>query len=427
MIDRIRERTTAQRIRNGEGAAAIREAGTILDPDLLTVGFARRFTTYKRATLIFNDLERLEKIVTDPDRPVQLVFAGKAHPADVPGQELMRRIHDISRMPAFRGRVVLVEGYDISIARYLVSGVDVWLNTPRRPFEASGTSGMKVAMNGGANFSVLDGWWCEAAKDGVNGWNIGDARDVGDEERLTGQDALTLYEVLEGTIATRYYERNAQGIPDQWIQVAKNSMKSIPPVFNTDRMVSEYGRRFYFPAITKGRRLAAEGHALARDVAGWKAFMRRHWPTVSIRWAADGGAPRMVTFGDEVAVTAEVSLGPIPASDVLVEAYVMETGPAAREGALRIPLQPAGDAVDGYVPYRSTFVPPDSGRYTVTVRATPYHPELIHPYEIGLIRWLGVDSKAVQESGQRLGRVTAAASAAVPAGKEARDGGSAGA
>jgi len=401
MIDRIRERTTGQRMRNGEGPAAIRDAGMLLDPDRLTLGFARRFATYKRATLIFNDLERMERLVNDPERPVQLVFAGKAHPADVPGQEFIRRIHEISQMPAFRGRIVLVEGYDISIARYLVSGVDIWLNTPRRPYEASGTSGMKVAMNGGINFSVLDGWWCEAARQDVNGWSIGDARDVvGNEARLSDQDALTLYQTLEETIVPLYYTRNAQGVPAEWIAVAKNSMKTIPPIFNTDRMVSEYGRRFYFPAITKGRRLVADDFALSRELSAWKASMRKTWPEVSIRWGAAADGPRLVTYGEEVEVAAEVRLGPIAPEDVLVEAYVTENDHEPHEGAHRIPMQPVGPPADGFLTYRTTFVPPDSGRYAVTVRATPYHPELIHPYEIGLIRWLGVDSDAVSAMGR---------------------------
>jgi starch phosphorylase len=312
-------------------------------------------------------------------------------------------------MPAFRGSIVLVEGYDISIARYLVSGVDVWLNTPRRPYEASGTSGMKVAMNAGINFSVLDGWWCEAARHGVNGWNIGDARDVvGNEAKLSDQDALTLYQILEESIIPLYYTRNNQGVPADWVAVAKNSIKTIPPVFNTDRMVSEYGRRFYFPAIAKGRRLASDDYALSRDLAAWKAFMRRSWAEVSIRWGAATDGPRLVTYGEEVEVAAEVRLGAIAAEDVLVEAYVTQFGPEPREGAHRIPMQPVGPPADGYLTYRSTFVPPDSGRYSVTIRATPYHPELIHPYEIGLIRWLGIDSDAVAASGKRLGRPMAA-------------------
>lgn len=394
MIERIRERFVDQMIRNGEGAAAIREADHLLNPEALTLGFARRFTTYKRATLIFRDLERLKRIVNHPEQPVQLVFAGKAHPADIPGQELLRRVHEISRMLAFKGRIVLVEGYDIAIARYLVSGVDVWLNTPRRPFEASGTSGMKVAMNGGINFSVLDGWWCEAAQPGVNGWSIGDERDVDDEDRLAQQDALTFYQLLEESIAPLYYRRNAQGVPDGWIQVAKASMKTIPPAFNTDRMVSEYGRRFYFPAIVKGRRLAEDGHALARELSRWKASMRRHWTDVDARWGTGDGEPRLVTFGEKVELAAQVRLGQIPAGDVLVEAYVQEVSPRGeREAAHRIQLKPAGEGADGYLDYQGTFVPPDSGRFDVTVRVIPHHPELVHPHELGLIHWLGSDAE----------------------------------
>jgi starch phosphorylase len=295
-------------------------------------------------------------------------------------------------MPAFQGRIVLAEGYDIAIARYLVSGVDVWLNTPRRPFEASGTSGMKVAMNGGTNFSVLDGWWCEAARHGVNGWSIGDEREVDDEERLAQQDALTLYHLVEEAIAPRYYERNSQGVPEAWMKVAKASMKTIPPVFNTDRMVSEYGRRFYFPAIAKGRRLADGGHALARELARWKASIRSHWQEVSVRWGTDQGEPRLVIFGEKVELSAQVRLGKIAPTDVLVEAYIREILPTpGEEDAHRIPLKPTGGGDGGFLEYQGTFVPPDSGRFTVTVRVTPHHPEFIQPHELGLICWLGSD------------------------------------
>jgi starch phosphorylase len=407
MIERIRERCVDQMIRNGEGAAAIRDADHTLAPDVLTIGFARRFTTYKRATLLFRDLERLKRIVNHPEGPVQLVFAGKAHPADVPGQELLRRVHEISRMPAFKGKIVLVEGYDIAIARYLVSGVDVWLNTPRRPFEASGTSGMKVAMNGGVNFSVLDGWWCEAARHGDNGWSIGDDRDVDDEDRQAQQDSLTIYQLLEETIVPLYYRRNAQGVPDGWTHVAKGSMKTIPPTFNTDRMVSEYGQRFYFPAIAKGRRLAEDSCALARELARWKAFMRAHWHEVQVRWGAHDGHPRLVNFGDKVDLSAEVRLGAIPTRDVLVEAYITEITADSLGGAHRIPLKPAGEGPEGYAEYQGAFVPPDSGRFQVTVRVTPHHPEMVHPQELGLMAWLGAEPRAAGKG--RHGGVPAAA------------------
>ncbi|MDH5526551.1 MAG: alpha-glucan family phosphorylase [Nitrospirota bacterium] len=392
MIGRIRERIEAQLVRNGEGAAELHDLENLLDPDTLTIGFARRFATYKRATLLFNDMERLTSILSDVDRPVQFVFAGKAHPADIPGQKFLQEIHQISKRWPFKGRVILVEGYDIAIARYLVSGVDVWLNTPRRPFEASGTSGMKAAMNGAINFSVLDGWWCEAAKDGVNGWSIGNERDSEDEELQAEQDARNLYQQLEEQIIPLYYQRNSNGVPEGWIQVAKASMKTVPPVFNTNRMVGEYARRFYFPAVTKGRFQERDGYTVARELAGWKHFVRTHWHEVAVRWesAPEGDAPGVVRFGEEIEVRAQVRLGNIPASDVVVEACVKDTWHEADEAEdFYIPLQPSGlEAEDGWLGFSGAFVPPDSGRYTMTVRVTPVHPELVQARELGLVCWL---------------------------------------
>ncbi|MDH4229701.1 MAG: alpha-glucan family phosphorylase [Nitrospirota bacterium] len=388
MIGRVRERVAAQMLRNGEGAAELHDLERVLDPEALTIGFARRFATYKRATLLFQDIERLGNIVSRAERPVQMLFAGKAHPADVPGQELLRTIHQISKRWPFRGRLVLVEGYDIAIARYLVSGVDVWLNTPRRPFEASGTSGMKAAMNGAVNFSVLDGWWCEAAEQGVNGWSIGNERDVEDSDRQAEQDARSLYQQLEEVIIPSYYQRTSGGIPDQWLKVMKASIRTMAPVFNTDRMVGEYARRFYFPAASKGRCHARDGYRTARDLSAWKQFVRTHWSQVSIRWEQADSIPGVVRYGDEFEVRARVRFGNIAVEHLLVEACVTDTWHEAGEAQdFCIRLQPGEQNADGIL-FSGTFVPPDSGRYTITVRATPYHPELIHPRETGLVTWL---------------------------------------
>ncbi|MFQ5508877.1 MAG: alpha-glucan family phosphorylase [Leptospirillia bacterium] len=388
MIERIRERVYDQFLRNGEGSAAIRELDHLLDPDALTIGFARRFATYKRATLIFADLDRLDRIVNDPERPVQLVFSGKAHPADIPGQKLIARIYEISRQPRFRGKVVLVEGYDISLARYLVSGVDIWLNTPRRPHEASGTSGMKAAMNGVVNFSVRDGWWCEAVEEGENGWSIGDERDDNDE-RLAEQDALSLYQLLETEIIPRYYARNVQGLSESWINVSKGSVKTVTPLFNTDRMVGEYATRFYFPAAAKGVGVADSGFAVARDMAKWKAFVRLNWHDVQITWSDDQGAPRQITYGEEVVVRTEVKKGAIPGSDIRVEAYIMDASPGSeRREPYRVAMQPESEDGSDWITYRGVFMPPDSGRFSVSARVIPYHPELAGPHETGLVTWL---------------------------------------
>lgn len=390
MIERVRERCVEQRIRNGEGAAALNEARQLLDPEALTIGFARRFATYKRATLLFHDLDRLKALLTDPERPVQFVFAGKAHPADHPGQELLKHVYALSQEEPFKGRIVFVEGYDIAIARYLVSGVDVWLNTPRRPCEASGTSGMKVCMNGGINFSILDGWWCEAADHGVNGWSIGDERECHDEELLNQQDATTLYQLLEESIVDTYYRRNSQGVPDDWIRVAKASIKSVPPVFNTDRMVGDYARNMYFPAIAHGRRMSDAEFTKAKELSAWKAHVHASWHQVRVVWDEQpASARRTLVYGESVEVAARVTVGALSAGDLRVEAYISELNADGHQvNAVRIPLHAPARNADGDVRFTGEFTPPDSGRYTVTVRATPQHTHLVHPHELGLICWL---------------------------------------
>ena len=223
-------------------------SGALIDPYVLTIGFARRFATYKRASLILRDVERLLNIINRPNMPVQIIFAGKAHPADEPGKQLIQQIYRTVKKAEMGGRLVFLEDYDMNIARYLVQGVDVWLNTPRRPMEASGTSGMKAALNGGLNFSVLDGWWREAYN-GKNGWAIGADKDPDVPEIQDQADALSIYSTLENEIIPLYYDRNPDMIPLDWIEHLKNSLRTITPQFSTRRMVKEYVERLYVPAV----------------------------------------------------------------------------------------------------------------------------------------------------------------------------------
>ena len=225
----------------------VAQASEVLNPDALTIGFARRYATYKRATLLLRDAERLIRILSDKDRPVQIIFAGKAHPMDNPGKELIREIIHFARQPEARRRMVFIEDYDMVVARYLVQGVDVWLNTPRRPLEASGTSGMKAAVNGALNLSVLDGWWVEACN--VNtGWAIGQGEEYGDEKYQDEVESNALYNLLEKELIPLFYNRGADGLPRAWISKMKTSMREICPVFNTNRMVKEYAEKYYLPA-----------------------------------------------------------------------------------------------------------------------------------------------------------------------------------
>ena len=247
LVALIREITMFQFARHGRSPDKLREADRLMDPELLTVGFARRFATYKRADLILRDIERLVEIVDHAERPVQFVFAGKAHPADRPGQDLIRRICEASAYERLRGRLVFLESYDMRIGRHLVQGVDLWLNTPRRPNEASGTSGMKAAMNGVLNCSILDGWWCEGYDPG-HGWIVGNGDSAGDESAQDAADADALYGVLSGEIADAYYDRDENGLPVGWLRRMKQAMLSLTPRFSTTRMVREYAERYYLPA-----------------------------------------------------------------------------------------------------------------------------------------------------------------------------------
>jgi starch phosphorylase len=249
LVELLRQRALQQFARHGRSPDELRQVDELLDNEMLTVGFARRFATYKRADLILHDLERLKAILASAERPVQFIFAGKAHPADRPGQDLIRRISQIALAPEVQGRVTFVENYDMRIARGLVQGVDVWLNTPRRPQEASGTSGMKAAMNGVLNISVLDGWWCEGY-DTAHGWAIGDAHEL-DSESQDQQDAEALYRLLAESVASEYYRRNESGLPVEWLRRMKLAMGSLTPRFSSSRMVREYTEKHYIPA-TRG-------------------------------------------------------------------------------------------------------------------------------------------------------------------------------
>ena len=245
----LRARLRDQMARHGASPDELRAIGGVFDPHTLTIGFARRFATYKRASLIFSNIHRLQTLLSNPDRPVQMVFAGKAHPADRPGQDLIQHIFELSRSETFRGRVIILENYDMRMGRMLVQGVDVWLNTPRRPLEASGTSGQKVAMNGSLNFSISDGWWPEGWN-GENGWVIGQPVDYTDEARQDLEDVESLYRTLENDIVPLFYQLGADGLPSRWIHYMKTAMATLTPKFSASRMVADYVRQAYIPAAS---------------------------------------------------------------------------------------------------------------------------------------------------------------------------------
>ena len=319
LVGFVRRRLKRQLKNRGANRAWIHRAGEVLDPEALTIGFARRFATYKRALLILRDPARLSAILNNPDQPVQLIFAGKAHPKDHPGKELIRQLVHLSGQDEFRNRIVFVEDYNIEVARFMVQGVDIWLNTPRRPLEASGTSGMKVPPNGGINLSVLDGWWCEAAGH-ENGWDIGHGEDYEDQNYQDEVESTALYELLENEIVPAFYERSSDDVPREWTRVMKNSMRTVNTEFNTNRMVEEYTERYYVPGIGNVQRLTADDYARARDLADWRQRVGRDWSRVRV--ACVDEAPSVAQpMGTSMEVRALVELGDVVPEEVLVEVY----------------------------------------------------------------------------------------------------------
>ncbi|MBS0375659.1 MAG: alpha-glucan family phosphorylase [Proteobacteria bacterium] len=375
------------------------------NPQVLTIGFARRFATYKRANLLFRDPNWLASIVGDPSRPVLFVFAGKAHPADEPGRQMIREVHAMSQRPEFLGRVLFIEDYDIGLARSLVAGVDVWLNNPVYPLEASGTSGMKAGINGTLNLSILDGWWAEGF-DGENGWAIPSSS--ASDGRRDDEDARSLYEVLQDEVVPLYYERDARGLPLAWIARAKRSMATLIPAFNTRRMLQNYVSGLYRPAAAQGRRLAAADGAGARALADWRARVTAAWPAVALRAASD--TPARVAFGERVGLEVAVALGGLAPEDVRLELVLtreLPDGPhelpaltsfgaasapvrvrEGRETAIEAFRATGAREPDGAYRFVCEAAPPWCGRLGARVRVVPHHELLSHPYELGLMRWL---------------------------------------
>ena len=363
------------------------------NPNILTIGFARRFATYKRAALLFKDVAWLREIICQADRPVLFLFAGKAHPADQPGQDTIRKIAEMSKLPEFEGRILLLEGYDLNLSRSLVAGVDVWLNNPIYPLEASGTSGMKAAINGALNLSVLDGWWGEGYDNGgadgkaANGWAIKPADAHLNDDDRDAEEARTLYELLQDQVIPTYYKTGPMGFSPDWVAMSKRSIATISPRFNVTRMVSEYVNKFYAPASIAGRRFAANNFVVAHDIAQWKSKVRSAWPGVRMR-RLDSTEPRM-RFGNALHLELAVQLNGLTDKDVTVEALF---GRPSQKNfirrAHRYPLKYSGNTNDGEALYTLELTPELCGKLEYQLRIFPTHPSLIHQFETGLMVWL---------------------------------------
>ena len=373
--------------RRGATGGALRVADEVLDPDALTIGFARRFATYKRATLLLRDQERLARILNDAERPVQVIFAGKAHPRDNPGKELIQRIVQLARQERFRRRLVFLEDYDMAVARYLVQGVDVWLNTPLRPREASGTSGMKAAANGVLNLSILDGWWDEAYQPEV-GWAIGRRETYDDRGYQDQVEAEALYGLLEQDVIPTFYDRGADKLPRLWIAHMKASIQTLCQFYNSHRMVGEYTERFYVPASDHYRELVAGGMARARALAAWKAHVGMNWSQVRVE-AVDVESLKEVQVRSAFHVQARVQLGALTTDDVKVELYL---GRMDARGELvearTAAMLPVDQSTEGSFIYRASDVScSGSGVHGLTVRVLPRHPDLTISFLPDLIVW----------------------------------------
>jgi starch phosphorylase len=393
--ERRRERLVAfcrtrlrQQLRNrGALPAEIARADEVLDPDALTIGFARRFATYKRGTLIFRNLDRLAAIINNKDRPVQLVFAGKAHPKDHGGKELIAEILQFARRPEFRRRILFLEDYDMNVARYMVQGVDVWLNNPRRPLEASGTSGMKICCNGGLNLSILDGWWVEGY-DGENGWAIGAGEEYTDLTYQDDVESRSIYDLLEQEIVPLFYTRTSDGLPRGWLRRMKRSMSTLCPVFNTGRMVAEYLTICYLPSAERFVSLTADNLRRANALASWRRGLVRGWPQVRVEAVEARGADP-IHVGAELQVQARVNLGRLSPEDVEVQLFhglVDSLGDIPRPMTVSMSTNgtpPPGNTwvYAGSIPCRS------SGQHGFAVRVLPRHSDLGNSFEPGLVCW----------------------------------------
>ncbi len=380
----LRRRLRSHRSRLGEGPTALSETDTVGNPQALTIGFMRRFATYKRGTLLFRDRERLRRLLSDPERPVQIIFGGKAHPKDEPGKALIKEIYALSRSPEFAGKIFLLENYDMHMARHAVSGVDVWLNTPIRPHEASGTSGMKAALNGVPNCSILDGWWAEGYN-GENGWAIGEEREYQDQETQNEADANDLYNVLEREIIPMYFERDGAGVPRRWVQVMKSAIMTCAPRFSMSRQVKEYTDRLYIPTATRNADFSGGGFEKARALAAWKEHIFTHWNEASV--SVQGPRDTQFGIGEQVAVTAELRLGALRPEDVRVELVVGrdENWEVIETGAVELRRQ-SPDGAEPYV-YAGSITTQHGGSLVYGVRVVPFHPDLATKYELGLVRW----------------------------------------
>jgi glycogen phosphorylase len=394
LVSQARQRLRQQLASRGASRNAIEAADEVLDPDALTIGFGRRFAAYKRATLLLRDPDRLARILNNSARPVQIIYAGKAHPKDNLGKELIKTIIELAARPEFRRKLVFLENYDMALARYMVQGCDVWLNTPLRPLEASGTSGMKAQANGVLNLSTLDGWWDEAWHMGSGpekgvGWAIGNGLTYTDTSEQDSVEAEALYDLLENEIVPEFYERRSDGIPGKWVARMKRSIATLCPEFNMHRMVMQYVNEYYVAAHQRFERLQHDDSSLARNLAVWLRRVHDAWAQISVesehRNATD------IRLGDQVPITASVFLNGLSPDDVRLEIL---SGPVDGDGEITevaiVAMSPSGRNGSGRYLFDATLTPcRRSGVHGFAVRVLPRHDDIVNSFIPGLIAWAG--------------------------------------
>ncbi len=387
LIKMIKQNVTERYVKSGVGYDEIAEIVNTLNPKALTIGFARRFATYKRATLIFKDIARLTQILNDENRPVQIVFAGKAHPADKEGQDLIKYIHEISLMPQFKGKIFILENYNIGISRYLISGVDVWLNNPRRPLEASGTSGEKASVNGVVNFSVLDGWWCEGYT-GTNGWTIGTNARYESYEEQDKADSNSLYHTLENKIIPAYYNQDKDGISKEWMTYMKNSIKTTGGKYSTARMVSDYVNLLYMP-LSDLRKEHFENLEEVSDFTKWKKNVKENWDKISLVQDRNVDNAKLVA-GTQITVSCEVYLPNINEESADIQVYF---GQFLDDGTVKNVYTETMNKIDENkeehkYTYEAVLELKNGGNFGYTFRVMPKHPMLVDSENLNLVKWI---------------------------------------
>jgi len=361
----------------------------VISPDILTIGFSRRFATYKRAALIFRNINRIKKLLNMEGMPMQIIFAGKAHPADKPAQDVIKQINDIARQEGFTGKVFLLENYNISLARRLVQGVDVWLNNPRRPLEASGTSGQKACINGVLNLSILDGWWPEGYN-GKNGWAIGTEKTYENEYLQDDADSESLYSILENSLVPLYYERNDKGIPTGWVRMMKESIKSLGAYFSTHRMVQDYTSKLYVPSMKRANAYNADSFAIVRKLTDWEQTVRSKWYKVSIAGNKPGTSSGNISVlsGEEISLEATVNLGGLKPEDAAVELYFGKLDSSGQFiGGFNVPMQKVEEIAPETFKYRAYVSFDEGSEYGYSFRILPFSEYYSDKFELRLVKW----------------------------------------